>query len=421
MAHILLLTHRIPFPPDKGDKVRSYHVLRHLLQRHTVSLGTFIDSPDDWVHVPQLKALCKDVQVLGLGPLQGRLRAMGSAVRGEALSVGYYRDAQMQRWVDQTLAQGDIDATVVVSSVMAPYVLGRPEAGRLLLDFVDLDSAKWSAYAQQRRGLSAWIFGREGRTLATFERDAARQAFASYFVAEAERRLFLQSAPDLTARVRALGNGVDADFFRPAPALPTTRVFERPTVVFTGAMDYWPNVDAVQWFVREMLEPLKRQHPGVQFAIVGRQPTAAVRALAGPDVIVTGTVPDVRPYLQQASAVVAPLRVARGIQNKVLEAMACAAPVVASTDCVDALELQTHDGVHACRTAPEFVQALGGLLLCATQARQRGEQGRRCVLERFAWDAQLAALDADLDPAVQRMRAPWQREQAQALREAETV
>ena len=263
----------------------------------------------------------------------------------------------------------------------------------LLLDLIDLDSAKWSGYAQAHRWPLSWLYRREGRTLLAYERAAVARARHSYLVTDNEVRLFCQVAPEVAGRVESMGNGVDAEYFNPAAGrLSPFRPDER-ALVFTGAMDYWPNVDAVDWFTRDVLPALRERYPGLRLHVVGRNPTAAVRALACDAVVVTGAVPDVRPYLQHAAVAVAPLRLARGLQNKVLEAMAMTCAVVASKPCVEALDAVEGCDLYAASTAPEYVEAIAQLLDDPAQAAECGRAARQCVLSHYSWRARLELLD----------------------------
>ncbi len=232
--------------------------------------------------------------------------------------------------------------------------------------------------------------------LLDYERQVASWSRASFFVTEAECNLFRAVAPEVADRIQPLCNGVDAEFFAPDPQRPSPFPADVLPVVFTGAMDYWPNVDAVTWFVQEMLPSLKTRHPALRFYIVGRSPTAAVKALEGPDVVVTGTVPDVRPYLQHAALVVAPLRLARGIQNKILEAMAMARPVVAAASCVNAIDGSTDRELVAAHAVDDYVRVIQGWLSQPNEANRVGDAARQHVLTRFAWPARLAPLDRAL-------------------------
>ena len=215
----------------------------------------------------------------------------------------------------------------------------------------------------------------------------------SFFVTANETALFQQLAPECKDRVEALGNGVDADFFSPDAAHTNPFADGQIPIVFTGAMDYWPNVDAVSWFVTDVLPSLRAALPQIRFYVVGRSPTPAVQALASTAVIVTGTVADVRPYLQHAAVVVAPMRIARGVQNKILEAMAMGRPVVAAQNCVAAIDVTEGVELIAAGTADEYVTAIQKLLQQPQHSHAVGLAGRRCVRQRFSWDAHLAGID----------------------------
>jgi sugar transferase (PEP-CTERM/EpsH1 system associated) len=397
--NILYLVHRLPWPPDKGDKVRSYHLLHHLVSRHRVFLGTFVDDPADMIHLDTVRALCAGSHIARLDPREAKIRSLRGLWRGEPLTLGYYRDGGLQRWVEGVLERERIDAAVVFSSSMAQYVERTPGLP-LLVDFVDVDSAKWSQYAQRHRWPMSWIYRREGRRLLAYERSVARVARRSYFVTDREAELFVQQAPESAAAVEAMANGVDADFFAPDPPRASPYASGQVPIVFTGAMDYWPNIDAVTFFVHEVLPQLRARRPELRFHIVGRNPAPAVRALAGEGVHITGTVPDVRPYLQHAAVVVAPLRLARGIQNKVLEAMAMARPVVAAQTCVEAIAARPGVDLIGAELAEDYVQAIEALLARPERALALGAAARECVLGAYSWEAHLSRIDRQLDAGV---------------------
>ncbi|MDE2275122.1 MAG: TIGR03087 family PEP-CTERM/XrtA system glycosyltransferase [Burkholderiales bacterium] len=403
MANLLYLVHRMPYPPDKGDKVRSYHLLQHLVQGHRVFVGSFVDDPADEAHVPALRALCAGLHLTRLHRRRARLASLGGLLAGQALTLRYYRSAALQRWVQQTVQREAIDAVVVFSSSMAQYAqgLGLPT----LVDFVDVDSAKWTEYAAHHRWPVSWLYRREGRRLLAYERAVALRADHAFFVTEKETALFRRLAPEAAGRCEALCNGVDAGYFAPDPARPSPYAPGELPLVFTGAMDYWPNIDAVGWFVQALLPALRQRWPALRLHIVGRNPAPAVRALAGPAVQVSGTVPDVRPYLQHAAVVVAPLRLARGIQNKILEAMAMARPVVAARECAEAITAERGTELLEAADAAAFVQAIDALLHDPARAAAIGQAGRRRVLQSYGWQAQLQPLD-DLLARVQRPPAP---------------
>jgi sugar transferase (PEP-CTERM/EpsH1 system associated) len=397
MAKLLYLVHRLPYPPNKGDKVRSYHLLKHLVARHEVHLGTFVDDPDDEVHLDTVRGLVAGLHVARLHPTRARLGSLAGLASGEALTLRYYRDAGLRHWVREAAQRERFDAVVVFSSSMAQYAdgLGLP----LLVDFVDVDSAKWTQYADNHRWPMSWLYRREGAQLLAYERALAAHARRSFFVSEKEAELFRRLAPECGSAVEAFSNGVDALYFAPEATRVSPFAAGELPVVFTGAMDYWPNVDAVSWFAQDMLPRLRQRWPALRFHIVGRSPTDAVRALAGEAVAVSGTVPDVRPYLQHAALVVAPLRLARGLQNKILEAMAMGRPVVAAQACAEVLTAAPGSDLLAAADAEAFVRAVDGLLGEPQRAAAIGAAGRQHVLRHYSWDAHLAAFDRHLAAA----------------------
>lgn len=394
MADLLYLVHRLPYPPNKGDKVRSYHLLKHLLASHRVFLGTFVDDPADEEHIDTLRSMCAELHVTRLHPARARIASLAGLVAGEALTLNYYRDDALRRWVRDVAHRQRLDAAIVFSSSMAQYAegLGVP----MLVDFVDVDSAKWTEYATHHRWPLSWLYRREGRQLLSYERAVAARAARSFFVTERETAMFRRLAPESARRCEALCNGVNADYFAPDPARPSPFPVDELPVVFTGAMDYWPNIDAVTWFTNEMLPRLRSRWPALRFHIAGRNPTPAVQALAGEAVTVTGTVPDMRPYLEHAAVVVAPLRLARGIQNKILEAMAMGRPVVTTRECAEAIKAESGAEFLCAADADEFVHEVSELLEAPARAAAIGAAGRRRVQGDYSWEAHLGAFDRHL-------------------------
>jgi sugar transferase (PEP-CTERM/EpsH1 system associated) len=403
MQDILFLSHRIPYPPNKGDKIRSYHLLKHLSERYRVHLGTFIDDPDDWRHVDRVKQLCGETFFARLAPRTARLFSLGGLATNQPLTLGYYRDASMQAWVEHALRELPVKHILVFSSGMAQYA-AQAQQMRRIIDFVDIDSDKWLQYAEKKSWPMSWLYRREGRLLLRYERKVAQQFDASLFVSQAESDLFKRLAPESAARIGYFNNGVDTEYFSPAHSHPDPYPKDEAHMVFTGAMDYWPNVDAVQWFAQEVLPAVLAQFPTARFSIVGARPTAAVRALAAlPGVHVTGAVPDVRPYLAHARLAVAPLRIARGIQNKVLEAMAMAKPVVASAQALEGIAAGIGTEVVLARDGSEFIGAV--LTLLQQPHDTMGEAARTRVLADYTWERNLAVVDELLAPDAALSRA----------------
>ncbi len=384
MEELLFLAHRIPYPPNKGDKVRSFHILKALAGRYRVRLGAFVDDPADLRHADKLARYCVEVHLLRLRPPAARLRSLSGMATGRPLTLPYFHDRAMRTWVRARLASGTIRRVLVYSSAMAQYVEGAGAPLRRVVDLVDVDSDKWRQYAQRARWPMSAVYRREARRLLAYERRIAAAFDATVLVSGAEAALFRGLAPEAAARVHAVENGVDARFFSPERTYPDPYGPGGPVLVFTGAMDYRANVDAVVWFTAEVFPALRRRVPQARFFIVGAHPAEAVRRLAArPGVHVIGQVPDIRPYLAHAVLAVAPLRMARGIQNKVLEAMAMARPVVASPEALDGLDLGPC-ALTPARTPAEWVEALSRTIEDAGPASRL----REWVRGRYDWAAE---------------------------------
>jgi sugar transferase (PEP-CTERM/EpsH1 system associated) len=389
MSPLLYLVHRIPFPPNKGDKVRSFNVLRFLAQHYDVHLGTFVDTADDLKHVQALERYCASFKAIRLTPIGARLRSAAGLWKGGALSVHHYSHPDMSNWVEWVIAKHRITSALVFSPAMAQYVAGRPGL-RTVVDFVDADSLKWRQYASARPWPISAIYARESKRVLEFDRRVAKAADASIFVTSAEAKLFTDLAPESADGVHVVPNGVDTEFFAPGSRPSPYPDAEEP-IVFTGAMNYWPNVDAAVWFAHAVLPPIAKVRRNVRFYVVGRDPVAAVRALArDASVTVTGRVDDVRPYLQHARVAVAPLRIARGIQNKTLEAMAMACPLVVSEAAAGSLPGVAGTHFEIAGDAEAF--AAKCLTLFEPRGRNMGAAARALVLSKCNWDRNLAAV-----------------------------
>jgi sugar transferase (PEP-CTERM/EpsH1 system associated) len=397
MRDLLFLAHRIPYPPDKGDKIRSWNFLRHLARRYRVHLGAFVDDPNDFEHLAELMAICADVHLAPLNPLVARIASLRGLAQGVPLSLPHYRDAGLMAWSRAVLARQP-ERVFVFSSPMAQYADGPVGSGtRRVIDFVDVDSEKWREYAERKSWPARLIYAREAKTLLAYERRIAAAFDASLFVSTAEADLFRRLAPEAAAKVTHVDNGVDTDYFSPERTYDNPFAAGGPALVFTGQMDYWPNVDAVAFFAREALPLIRAQQPDARFVIVGSRPAPEVRALeALPGVVVTGRVPDVRPYLAHANAAVVPLRIARGVQNKLLEAMAMGRPVVASRRALAGVGEAAGRHVLAADSAEETAAAALSLLR-GPQARRLGPSARAFVVQRFTWATHVRRLEAILE------------------------
>lgn len=412
LPHLLFLVHRIPYPPTKGDKVRSHNLLKFLAKRYRVHLGAFVDDEADLQHAGALQELCESCHLISLNPATARIRSASGFLTGEPLTLPYYRSASMQKWVDEVLTSKPVKAIVVFSAAMAQYVppdeaSSGSVAGsiRRIADLVDVDSDKWGQYAGSQPWPYSAVYRRESRTLLKFEREVANRFDATIFVSAAEAGLFRKLAPEAADKIWHVNNGVDCDYFSPERAYANPYAETELVLVFTGAMDYWPNVDAVSDFARRIFPRIREAQSAAVFCIVGARPTAEVTGLADlPGVRVTGGVPDIRPYLAHAKAAVAPLRMARGVQNKVLEAMAMGKAVLASPQAAEGVDAQCGTELLVASEAAEFVR-LGLQLLNNENSSAIGNAGRSRMLRSYAWDEGLSKLETLLSEDASTLRA----------------
>jgi sugar transferase (PEP-CTERM/EpsH1 system associated) len=352
-----------------------------------VHLIAFADDPADLKNKSGLAKYTGNRSIIwrSKGQVASGLQALASH---RPASLTAFDNPQLRAAVDNLLARHAIDTIFVFSSQMAQYLPARPRQ-KVIMDFVDMDSAKFAAYAQSSKGPMGWMLGREARLMLAHEKAVAARADASLFVSEAEAELFRDRTG--AERVHVIENGIDTDQYDPSAHFKRIDTMGR-LIVFTGQMDYRPNIEGVTWFVETILPHIRIVHPDARFAIVGRNPTDAVKALTKhPGVTVTGQVADVRGWLAAAGVVVAPLKLARGIQNKVLEGMAMARPVVASTAAAQGID---HAGtIKVGSTVGEIAEAVTQLLSDPRKAAELGAAARKQVLERYSWEARLSPLD----------------------------
>ena len=394
MREILFLVHRIPYPPDKGDKIRSWHFLSHLVEHCKVHLGCFVDDDDDLVeHAPVLRDLCGESYFARIRPWVARARCLAGLCNGSPLTLHHYHHSGLHAWVQALLLERPVDCVFAFSSAMAQYAMGDSAVQcRRVIDFVDVDSDKWRQFSETKIWPASWLYRREARTLLAFEQRVAAEFDAALFVSAAEAELFRSLAPEQAHKVFHIGNGVDFGYFSPDADYENPYAAGDKVLVFTGAMDYWPNVDAVTWFADEILPRVQAVEPQARFCVVGARPTPGVCALGRRSgVTVTDRVPDVRPYIAHATVVVAPLRIARGLQNKVLEGMSMAKPVVATPAACQGLEPEIRREI---LLAPD-AKGLADLVvatLCSQQRDARGQRARARVLAHNEWGKSLSNL-----------------------------
>jgi len=390
VKQLLFLAHRIPFPPNKGDKIRSFHALRYLAQHFRVYLGAFVDDPEDWPRAEGAKDFCEEAFFTGLSKPAATVRSLSGFLSDRPLTLPYYFDTRMSKWVKKTLGSRNIEAIFVYSAAMGQYV-ERAHDVRKIVDFVDVDSDKWRQYKESLTGIKRWVYSREADRLFRYERHLANLSDRSFFVSDAEAALFRRLAPEVAGKVSYYNNGVDLEFFSPDYVCGSPYAADELGIVFTGAMDYWPNVDAVTWFSAEILPQVRSAVPNAVFYIVGSNPSSEVLRLGTqPGIRVTGRVDDIRPFVRHASVAVAPLRLARGVQNKVLEAMACGKAVVLTSQALEGIEAQPGRDLVLADSAAGFAAAVIRLLQSPDRSLEISARG---VMERgYGWEPNLSRL-----------------------------
>jgi len=398
METLLFLCHRIPYPPNKGDKIRSFNFLKKLSTRYKVILAAFVDDPADLKYRKEIEKYCQEVYLKEIDPKVRKLCSLKGFLSGEALSVAFYRDKEMFDWLKSVAQRETVSVGWVFSSTMAQYLPAlKPQRPQVVIDYVDVDSEKWLAYSEKHRWPMSYIYGREGRKLLDFEVDMAGNADHGLFVTRDEAQLFRELAPSVANKIGHVENGVDIDYFDPQLNYENPYPSKQKVLVFTGAMDYWANEEAVSWFVQNVLPLIQQQEPDAHFYIVGARPSAAVNKLAQQhQVHVTGSVVDIRPYLAHAITAVTPLRVARGVQNKVLEAMAMAKPVVATQGAIEGIRATASLRTLVADKPSEFADKVVSLLQ-GDNAEQFGQEGRQLVVDTYSWSSCLQPLEQILD------------------------
>ncbi|ORT50990.1 hypothetical protein ST37_06250 [Vibrio sp. qd031] len=396
---VLFLCHRIPFPPNKGEKIAAFNILKYLHQHYQVHLGYFIDDPFDEQYIRKLDDYCSSQFHHSMNKKSSLIRGATAFLTQQPITVPYYYRPQFDRSVSQTIDKHNIKKVVIFSGAMAQYVFDKHQDLHTVMNFVDIDSDKWRQYSDSKTGLSRYVYQREHKQLQRYEIDIAKRSNVSCFVTPAEVDTFKAIVPEaVKQRVCVLENGLDSTFFD--PRAPSTlhedfNVQHDNYLVFTGAMDYWANIDAVKWFVKNVWPTVLETLPDAKFYIVGGGATAEVKQLQTQQgIVVTDRVVDIRPYLHHAKAVVAPMQIARGVQNKILEAMAMAKPVFTTTLGIEGITGYPDSHNFVCDTPSIASQ------WCIKQLTQNNTpalDSREWIIANYSWPSKMAPLQEYLN------------------------
>jgi sugar transferase (PEP-CTERM/EpsH1 system associated) len=399
LSPILFLCHRIPFPPNKGDKIATFNLLKFLSKHYQVHLGYFLDDSYDRQYIEQLKPYCVSSFELDISTRRQSLSGIKAILLGSSVSTTHYRSALFQRWVDDTIKRYQIEKLYVYSSAMAQFINHqRYQHKKRILNMTDIDSDKWRQYALSKPWYSQWIYSREHTELAHFEQQVLTSFDAVTLVTKQETALFSQmSPPSMKNKIHTLTNGVDTGYFDPDAAFDNTALplMSSPALCFTGAMDYWANIDAVVGFCNDVWPHILAQYPSCKFYIVGGNPPSKVTELMSiTGIVVTGRVPDVRPYLAHCNVAVAPMQIARGIQNKVLEAMAMAKPVVMSSMAQEGIDLTQNQRGLIHDSPMAMAQCINKLLSLSST---NYHENRQWIIKHYSWNGALRKLPQLID------------------------
>ena len=388
---VLFLCQRVPYPPDRGDRITTYHFLQHFLARDaSIRVGCLAKEQKDLEAVAELVSRGIEVCSPRMHPALSRLGSLRGLLTGEPLSLPYFRHRALAHAVRTWLRDDPPDLLYVYSSSMAQYVVEHRSAVRVM-QFAELDSDKWRQYAKNSRLVSRWIYQREARLLLEYERRIAVEFDVSFVVSPVEKSLFAEQIPEVEPVV--LPNGVDVDKFQSVG----DERRDPHTLIFTGVMDYRPNADGVLWFTECCWPAVRSRFPDARFLVVGSRPPVAVRAMNGHNGIeVTGRVPETQPWFDRAALAIAPLRMARGIQNKVLEAMSMGLPVVGSTSAVQGLASHGEE-VRVADDPGDTTAAVIRLMADPELARELGQRASRFVRQNYRWQDMFTILDRELD------------------------
>jgi sugar transferase (PEP-CTERM/EpsH1 system associated) len=393
--NILFLSHRVPFPPNKGEKIRTFHQLKHLSELgHPIHLFSPYEDSSELAHFNTLReTLCTSVEA---SPLTHKfIRLLTGLAKGHPLSVTNFYDRNLQIKLDHFLSNNTIDAILCSASSMAEYVFKSAALNNiekkplLVMDFMDVDSDKWGQYQQNSSFPMSMVYAREQRLLAQYEKRIVKQFNASYLIAQAEVMLFNHKIIK-SDKVHVMGNGLDTSVFYP-PELKQQN--PTPIFLFTGVMDYKPNEDAVIWFVKKCWPTIIAKHPHAKFVIAGMNPTANINQLAdNKNIAVTGFVDDILPYYHQADIFVAPFRLARGVQNKVLQAFACALPVISTPMGAEGILCQADRDILIASTSDEFITQANRLIVHPKLRQSIGQSALYIIKQHYSWQSQLQPL-----------------------------
>ncbi|WP_300463382.1 TIGR03087 family PEP-CTERM/XrtA system glycosyltransferase [Desulfobacula sp.] len=393
---ILYLCHRIPYPPNKGDKIRTFNEIKYLSKNHNIDLITLADDLKDLKYAEHLKKYCRQIKIFPLNKNVAKINGLLSLLFGQSISQGYFYKREFQNTFNSWTESERYDALICFSSPMAEYVFKSKNkikdiAKTMIMDFCDLDSDKWSQYVQKSTFPLNMIYKKEASRLLRFEKKINKMFNKSVFVSHKEAELFVKYYPE-AKDIQIISNGVDYQYFN-SKKTEITQSFPSPMLVFSGAMDYYANIDGVIWFAKEILPEIKKKIPEIKFYIVGSNPDPSVKALEkDTSIIVTGFVNDIREYYKAADLCIIPLRIARGVQNKVLEGMAMGKAIISTSQAVQGIHRDVKQVLEIEDDPMKFAEKVISFLNNSSRITELGNAAEKFVVQHHNWGKNLAGL-----------------------------
>ena len=384
---ILYVSHCVPWPPDKGERIHAFHSVSQLAEHHRVHLACIAKTQEQAESASPLRDRLASIRIEVLERLGGFLRGATSVAFGHSFTMGCYGIPALQAHVRSVIASNPIKAVILNSAATTSYA---PADIPFLADWGDVDSEKFLQYGRMRSlGL---LYRLEGQRLRQEEINYARRAQRTYMSTLNESQLFERLAPGVAMGCST--NGVDPGYYDPRVVPVPAALAGRNILTFVGTLNYFPNADGVCWFADTVFPTLRQQQPDLELFLVGRDPTPdVVRLGQRPGITVTGAVDDVRPYLAAARVAITPLRLARGLQNKVMEALTMGKRVLASMEVCGTFQPDLPVGVIGCTSPDDYARALAALPVSTEPDWAIVEVSR----QRFSWAACVAPILAELE------------------------
>lgn len=394
---ILFICHRFPFPPNRGGKIRPFHMIKHLACEHEVFVCTLARSAEEAEEGEELRGHCFQVDFSTVSEPWQTLRMVARLPTPTPSSMGFFYSGKLAGRIEELQRQHQFDCFVVHCSSVAQYV-SRVCSAAKVLDFGDMDSQKWVEYSSYKPFPFSWGYWWEGKKLALAERRLAHQFDLCTTTTRAELATLSELAPNIASDW--FPNGVDHEYFQPAG-----EGYDADVISFVGRMDYYPNQECMMRFCAEVLPRIQAQRPNARLLIVGADPAPSVVKLGQlKGVTVTGAVPDVREFVRRSAIMAAPLAIARGTQNKILEAMAMGVPVVTSSIAANGVDAVKNEHLLVADSAEDCAQSILKIMQDAGYRRQLSMAGLARVRSHHDWNSAMLRFSGKLQQTVLNFR-----------------